>query len=205
MMKTCLLILAIAMSTLVTLGQTPDQKNPRTSSDETVRYRHSLGSSFWSVANFSNESPDYYLLTYGYRLSPKARLFVEYNTWMYEEPLGTYDNSEELHPGFVRSHGIGLGYQRFFWKGLFSTAQATPFLKQYYDEQDEKTQKGFQLYLQLAVGYRFEFFNQRLYVEPAYAFKYWPVDTNFPADFAVIEDGAGNTIIEPSLNFGCRF
>lgn len=204
-MNACILTLAFAVSSLVTLVQATAQNSLETSTDETVIYRHSLGSSLWSVANFTDDSPDYYLLTYGYHLTPKDRVFVEYNTWMYEEPLGTYDNSEELYPGFIRSHGIGFGYQRFFWKGLFSAAQATPFLKQYYDEQDKKTQKGFQLYLQWVVGYRFEFFKQRLYVEPAYALKYWPVDTNFPADFAIIEEGAGNTIFEPSLNFGFRF
>ena len=77
--------------------------------------------------------------------------------------------------------------------------------KQYFDEQGTKIQNGFQLYLQLAVGYRFELFKERFYVEPAYALKYWPIDTNLPADFAAIEEGTPNTIFEPSLNFGFRF
>ncbi len=132
-------------------------------------------------------------------------LFIEYNTWKYEEPLGTYGDSEESYPGYIRAHGIGIGYQRFIWKGLFSSAQATPFLKQYFDEQGTKTQKGFQLYLQFAVGYRFELFKERFYVEPAYALKYWPIDTNFPADFEAIEEGTSNTKFEPSLNLGFRF
>jgi len=199
-----LLISVLSIGTA--FGQNTAQTTPLSENKiEEVKYRHSLGASLWMLLNFSEESADYYLLTYGYRISKRDRVFAEYNTWKYEEPIGAYGDSDELYPGFVRTHGIGFGYQRFLWKGIFSTAQATPFLKQYYDEQDEKIQKGFQLYLQLAVGYRFEFFKERLYVEPAYALKYWPIDTNFPTDFAVIEAGTPNTIFEPSLNFGYRF
>ena len=148
---------------------------------------------------------DYYLLTYGYQLTPKDRIFAEFNTWKFNEPLGTYDNSEEFYPGFVREFGIGFGYQRFLWKGLFSTVQATPFLKNYYDENDETIQNGFKIYFQFTLGYRIEFLKKRLYVEPAVALKYWPVDTNFPPEFAVIEEGAPIHIFEPSLNFGFKF
>lgn len=70
---------------------------------------------------------------------------------------------------------------------------------------DKKIQKGFQLCLQLILGYRFEFFNNRLFVESAYAIKYGHVNTNFPKSFADIERGAPNYKFEPSLNFGFRF
>jgi hypothetical protein len=172
---------------------------------KTIEYKHSIGASFFMLGNLLSDSPDYYLLTYGYRLTKKDRVFAEFNTWKYAEPLGTYGKSEELYPGFVRAFGVGLGYQRFHWKGLFTTAQATPFMKQYHDVRDNKTQKGFQLYLQLVAGYRFEFFKERFYVEPAYALKYWPIDTNYPADFSEIEKGAPKHIFEPSLNFGFKF
>jgi len=109
----------------------------------TIKYKHSLGSSFFMLGNFLEDSPDYYLLTYGYQLTKKDRIFAEFNTWRYSEPLGTYGNSEEFYPGFVRASGIGVGYQRFYWKGLFTTVQATSFLKQYHDINDNKLKKGF--------------------------------------------------------------
>lgn len=170
-----------------------------------VEFRHSVGASLFMILNFFPDPADYYLLTYGYRLSQQDRVFVEFNSWKYSEPLGTYGNSEEFYPGYVRAFGIGIGYQRFLWKGVYMTAQGTPFLKHFYNANREKMQNGFQLYLQLAAGYRFEFFNKHLYVEPAYALKYWPVDNNFPASFAEIEEGAPKYIFEPSLNFGFRF
>jgi len=180
-------------------------QNNSPTEENTVKYKHSVGSSLFMLGNFLEDSPDYVLLTYGYRLTKKDRIFAEFNTWRYSEPLGTYGKSEEFYPGFVRASGIGVGYQRFHWKGLFTTAQATPFMKQYHDVDDNKIQKGFQLYLQLVAGYRFEIFKERFYIEPAYALKYWPVDTNYPTSFAEIENGAPKYIFEPSLNFGIKF
>jgi hypothetical protein len=189
------------------MSQNTTQKDSTTkgSNKVEVKHRHSFGSSLFMLYNFTEESADYALFTYGYQLTNKDRIFVEYNTWKYAEPMGTYGHSKEFYPGFIRTHGIGLGYQRFHWKGLFTTVQATNFYKQYFDENDEKTQKGYQLYLQLALGYRFEFFNKRWYVEPAWALKYWPIDTNVPDDFAAIAKGTPKTIFEPSLNFGFKF
>ena len=180
------------------------QNNPHKEKN-TVKYKNSIGASFFMLGNFLSDSPDYYLLTYGNRLTKKDRIFVEFNTWKYSEPLGTYGKSEELYPGYVRSFGVGVGYQRFHWKGLFTTIQATPFMKQYHDINDNKTQKGFQLYLQLVTGYCFELFKERFYIEPAYALKYWPIDTNYPTVFSEIEKETPKYIFEPSLNFGFKF
>ena len=203
--KAKLLILLMLTVSLV-FGQNKSSKKsilPYTESQ--IKHRHTLGTSFFVLGNFLEDSPDYFLLTYGYQLTKKDRVFTEFNTWKYAEPLGTYGKSDELYPGFVRAWGIGLGYQRFHWKGVFTTVQATPFLKQYHDIDNHKTQKGFQLYLQLIAGYRFEFFKERFYMELAYALKYWPIDTNSPADIAKIEKGKPRHIFEPSLNLGFRF
>jgi hypothetical protein len=196
MKKISLTIAVLVMSITLTFGQTKKEE---------VKHRHSFGSSLFMLYNLFDDSAEYGLLTYGYQLTNKDRIFVEYNTWKYEEPMGTYGSSEEFYPGYVRTHGIGFGYQRFHWKGLFTTVQATPFYKQYFDLQDEKIQNGFQVYLQFAIGYRVEFIKKRFYVEPAWALKYWPVDTNVPPSFAEVEEGTPKTIFEPSLNFGFKF
>lgn len=203
-LKTTIILLLI---TLFSYGQSKKATVNLIGQDEkSGTYKHSLGASFFMLGNvIADESPDYYLLTYGHRLTKKDRIFVEFNTWQYSEPLGTYGNSTEFYPGFVRASGIGFGYQRFHWKGAFTTVSATSFMKQYHDVNDKKTQKGYQLYLQLIAGYRFEFFNERFYIEPAYALKYWPVDTNLPTKIAEIEAEKPKHIFEPSLNFGFRF
>jgi hypothetical protein len=166
--------------------------------------RHSIGSSLFLLGNIG-DSVRFIQLNYGYRLSQKDNLIVEAITWTYYEPLGTYGSSEEYYPGKVKAYGIGLGYQRFLWKNLYATVEPTFFLQQFCDTDGEKIQNGFQLYLQFILGYRVEFFKKRMFVEPAVALKYWPVNTNFPASFAAIEEGAPNYKFEPALNFGFRF
>lgn len=207
MKKISLTLLVGILSLTMTFGQnqTEEKNSNEKTMNEEVKYKHSIGASLFMLYNFFPESADYGLLTYGYQFTQKDRVFVEYNTWKYAEPMGTYGHSEEFYPGFIRTHGIGIGYQRFIWKGLFASGTATNFYKQYYDENDNKTQAGYQLYLQSGVGYRFEFFNNRLFVEPAWIIKYWPVDTNIPDDFAKIAEGTPKTIWEPSLNFGFKF
>jgi len=207
MKKLSLTTIAVVLFTTMLFGQDNVNSDNSSAQDEkkVVEYRHSIGASLFMLYNFFPESADYCLLTYGYQLTQKDRFFVEFNTWKYPEPIGTYGSSKEEYPGYIREYGIGAGYQRFHWKGVYTTVQATPFLKQYIDEDDNEIQKGFQLYCQLVAGYRIEFFKKRLYVEPAYALKYWPIDTNFPDSFAEIEEGAPNYIFEPSLNFGFKF
>jgi hypothetical protein len=171
-----------------------------------INRRHSIGSSLFLLGNFAPGDPVYFFqLNYGYQFTLKDFIIVEAITWTYYEPLGTYGSSEELYPGKVRAYGVGLGYQRFLWKNLYTTVEPTFFLQQFYDTGNKKSQKGFQLYLQFIVGYRFEFFKKRLFIEPAYALKYWPVNTNFPASFAAIEKGAPKYKFEPSLLFGFSF
>ena len=138
-------------------------------------------------------------------MSQKDVIIVEAWTWTVYEPIGTYGDPDNLYPGKIISYGIGAGYQRFHWKNLYTTIEATPLVQQYYDSDDDKIEKGLQLYCQLITGYRFEFYNKRLFIEPAMALKYWPVDTNYPESFAEIEEGTPNHIFEPSLIFGFRF
>lgn len=166
--------------------------------------RHSVGSSVFLLGNIG-DSVRFAQLNYGYRLSPHDNIIAEAVTWTYYEPLGIYGSSEEFYPGKITAYGIGLGHQRFWWKNLFTTIEPTFFLQQFYDNDDNKIQKGFQLYLQFIAGYRFEFFKKRVFIEPAYALKYWPVNTNFPSSFAAVENDVQRYKFEPALNFGFRF
>ena len=196
--KTSLLIIVFCATSTFSLvfAQTELQEPSR---------RHHIGSSLFMGFNLLPDPADYYLLSYGYYFSQKDVFIVEAWTWTVYEPIGTYGESDTPYPGKIISYGIGAGYQRFHWKNLYTTIEATPLVQQYYDSDDNKIQKGLQLYCQFIAGYRFEFYNKRLFLEPALALKYWPVDTNYPESFAEIEEGTPNYIIEPSLNFGFRF
>lgn len=201
-MKTQLMTI-IALIWFILLGQNQSAL-AQTKKEEPAFNRHAIGSTLFLMGNIG-DSVNFFQLNYGYRLTQKDNIIVEAITWAYYEPMGTYGSSEEFYPGKVRASGVGLGYQRFLWKNLFSTVEPTFFLQQFYDTENNKIQKGFQLYLQFTMGYRFEFFNKRIFLEPAFTLKYWPVNTNIPASFAAIEKGAPKYKFEPGLNFGFRF
>lgn len=201
-----ILVLLFALFGSLTSGQNICKTDSLSSQEwkKDPGYRHSAGSTLFLLGNIG-DSVNFFQLNYGYRLSRKDNIIAEAITWTYYEPLGTYGSSEKLYPGKVKAFGIGLGYQRFLWKNLFTTVEPTFFLQQFYDTDNKKISKGFQLYLQFIAGYRFEFFHKRLFAEPAVALKYWPVNTNFPESFAVIERGKPKYKFEPGLNFGFRF
>lgn len=198
--------LMIALFAIHTFSQNSKQENYISGQTEKqeINWRHSIGSSIFLLGNIG-DSVNFAQLNYGYQLTHKDLITAEVITWTYYEPLGTFGSSEKFYPGKVRAYGIGLGYQRFLWKKLYATVEPTFFLQQFYDTDNEKIQKGFQLYLQFIVGYRIEFFKKRMFIEPALALKYWPVNTNFPASFAVIESGKPKYIFEPGLNIGVKF
>ncbi len=201
MKKTITAVLVTVLCTTLVFSQ---EDNQTVENAETF-LRHHIGSSVFVGFNFLPDPADYYILTYGYHLTPRDVLIVEAWSWTVYEPIGTYGESEELYPGKIISYGIGAGYQRFHWKNFYTTLEATPLLQQYYDTEDEKIQKGWQLYCQAIAGYRFEFSDKKWFIEPAIALKYWPIDTNYPDSFAEIEDGTPIHKIEPGLNFGYRF
>jgi hypothetical protein len=206
MKKLFLITLVFALFAISSFCQDSDKTDPKAIQSEKpeMKWRNSVGTTLFLLGNIG-DSVNYLQFNYGYRITPKDNLIAEVITWTYYEPLGTYMHSKEYYPGKVKAYGIGLGYQRFLWKNLFTTIEPTLFLQQFYDKDGNKIQKGFQLYLQFYLGYRFEFFKKRMFIEPAYAIKYWPVNTNFPASFAVVEKGAPKYKFEPGLNFGFRF
>jgi len=197
-------VFAITLASSQILAQT-DSKSAQIEKQD-INRRHSIGSSVFLLGNLApGDPPNFFQLNYGYQLTQKDIVIVEAITWTYYDPLGTYESSDNRYPGKIRAYGIGAGYQRFLWKNLYSTVQITPFFQQFFDAENNNIQNGFQLYLQFRLGYRLEFFKQRWFLEPSVVFNYWPINTNFPASFKEIENGAPNYSFEPGLHFGFRF
>jgi len=206
-----LIVLLGAISLTMAFSQETSQIDTISTETKTeeVKYKHSIGSSFFLLGNLDTEEPPmFFQLNYGYDLTPKDLIIVEAITWAYYRPLGLqyWDSVEESYPGKIRSFGVGVGYQRFHWKGLYSTVQATPFLQNFYDAEDAKIQSGFMLWCQLRIGYRLEFFKKRWFLEPSVVINYWPVNTNLPESFGQVESGLPNYFLfEPGLHFGFKF
>lgn len=190
----------------VTMGQTPDEKGYQ-------KHKHFISSSAFMLANLFplKDPPRFYQINYGFRLTPKDAIIIEAITWQYFAPLGipygpSYENLDEFLPGVVRDYGIGVAYQRFLWKGLYSTIHATPFIQQYLNEEKNLIQTGFQLFLTGRIGYHFELFRNRLFIEPSVAFTHWPINTSMPQSFKDVENKWPNYFLfEPGLHVGFQF
>jgi len=204
-MKNKFLILLLALSCSVNFSYSQTVKQ------DIVADKHFIGTSLWSIANLFPDPGDFYELDYGYRITSKDAIVIQAITWKYHRPIGipfgaSYESAEVEYPGYVRSFGIGIGYQRYLWKGLFTTIHATPFLQNFYDMEKTRIETGFQLYLQAQAGYHIKLFRNRCYLEPSLTFNYWPVNTNFPDPFQQFENRWPNYFLfEPHLNFGVNF
>jgi len=170
-----------------------------------------LETSVWMIANLFPDPGDFYQLSFGYQLDEKNILFLNGLTWKYSAPLGIpygpdFGSTDEEYPGYVRAFGMGLGYQRFLWKGLYTTVYATPFVQNFYSNSDKLLDTGFQLFLQLQTGYQINFFKGKMFIKPALSVNYWPVNTNFPDSFKQKEKNwPSYFLFEPHLNIGFTF
>jgi hypothetical protein len=172
--------------------------------------RHFVGSSAFVMANLMPDPPSFYQLNYGYWLTKGDVLSLEAITWTYDAPLGipygpSKGSPDEAYPGYVRAYGVGLAYQRFLWKDSYSAIHAAPMFQKYIDEQNEKIQNGFQLFLTLRLGYHIRLFSDRFFMEPSVAFTHWPINTNLPESFRARESRWPNYFLfEPGLHLGFK-
>lgn len=154
--------------------------------------------------------PGYFQLNLGYWITDKDVLSLEAITWKYREPLGipygpSKNNPAEAYPGTVRDWGIGVAYQRYFWRGLYAAQHITP-LVQRYEHPDNTVSKGFMLFMATRAGYHFRIIKKRFFVEPSVACTYWPIRTSVPEPYKVIDHRwPSYFLFEPGLHLGFTF
>jgi hypothetical protein len=205
MLRKFVLFFAIALFAQAQLqGQTNASKHP-------YRKRF-VGSSLFLLGNFAKvNQPDFAQLNFGYRLTPKDVVSVELITWKYAWPLGiplgnSFYKPEEEYPGYIRSHGVALVYQRFLWKGLYAAVHARNGLQIYKVNDSREYKNGYQLFMSYRIGYHIPLFKNRMFIEPSVCMTHWPINTNVPEPFKALEDKWGNAFFpEPGLHFGVKF
>jgi hypothetical protein len=185
----------------------------KSTQDSTYR-KFFVGSSLFVLANLNTEQanpPDFYQFNFGYRISPKNVVSIEVKTWKYAWPLGipygpSFESPTEKYPGYVRSYGVALVYQRFWWKGAYTAIHAMNALQKYTDTKNATTQNGYQLFMTYRIGYHIKLFKNRFFIEPSVAMTHWPINTNVPQSFAKLESKWSNYFLfEPGLHFGYKF
>jgi len=173
--------------------------------------KYQLNASLFMLANLTDDSPEYGHLDLGFSLGERRYLGVEFITWTYSAPLGIpygddMGNPDEDYPGSARGLGAGITYQQFFGTSWFAKVHATPLLQTYTDLDGQYLQQGFQLFVAARAGYRWTWFNDKIFLEPSIAVTSWPINTNLPTSFLVQEDKWSNYFLfEPGLNIGFRF
>lgn len=170
-----------------------------------------VGSSFLMLGNFSKvNNPEYVQINVGYRITPKDVVSFEFKRSVYSWPIGipfgpSFDAPGLNYPGHARILAPTLAYQRFWWKGVYTSIYALNAFEKYMDEDKRKIGNGFTLYANFHLGYQFTFFGNRFFFEPAIGCSYWPVRTGVPASFKAVEKKWPNYFIQPGLHFGFNF
>lgn len=189
------------------------QVNAQSSQQDSTYKKWYVGSSLFMLGNFipnDPNPPEYVQLNVGYRITPKDVVSVEFKRSIYSWPIGipfgpSFDAPGLNYPGHARILAPTVGYQRFWWKGVYSSVYALNAFEKYLDEHKKKIGNGYTLYVNFHLGYQFTFFKNRFFFEPAIGCSYWPVRTNVPESFKVVEEKWPNYFIQPGLHFGFNF
>jgi hypothetical protein len=172
-----------------------------------------IGSSLLLLGNLIPDDPnppEYVQLNVGYWATPKDVVSFRFKRSIYTWPIGipfgpSFDAPGLNYPGHARILAPTLGYQHFWWKGVYTSVYALNAFEKYMDEHNKKKGNGYTLYLDFYLGYQFNFFKNRFFFEPALGISYWPVRTNVPESFKGVEQKWPNYFIQPGLDFGFRF
>ncbi len=170
-----------------------------------------VGSTLFLLGNFDKtNNPEFIQINAGYRITPKDVVHFKFKRSIYSWPIGIpfgpdFDAPGLNYPGHARILAPQIGYQRFWWKGLFTSVTAMNAFEKYVDENKKKIGNGYTLYLDFYLGYQFKFFKNRLFFEPAIGCSYWPLRTNVPESFKTLDKKWPNYFIQPGFDFGFNF
>ncbi len=112
-------------------------------------------------------------------------------------------------PGYIWQYSIGICYQRYIWGNLYILAGLSPQLVTYYNNDNKILANGFQLYISVNLGYRFDFdfYKVPFYIKIFFDAEYMAYNNNVPQNFQEIMNKSSRfTIIPiPGIELGLRF
>lgn len=190
------------------------QANAQPTRNDSTYRKYFVGSTFLMLGNLIPDDPNppgFMQLNLGYRITPKNVVFLELKKSKFAWPLGipwgkSFDAPGENYPGSVRQNVIGLAYNRFWWKGLYTGVHAMSAFQKYMDQNNHKINNAYTLFMTYRLGYQLKFFKNRFFIEPSIGLTHWPIKTNTPAPFKSKENQWPNYFgYEPGLHFGFNF
>ena len=182
--------------------------NAQNAKQDSTYKRWFVGSTLYLLGNFDKvNNPEYIQVNVGYRITPKDVVSFRFKRSIYSWPLGipfgssSFDAPGLNYPGHARILAPTVGYQRFWWKGAYTSVQALNAFEKYIDKNKKKIGNGFTLYTDFYLGYQFKFFKDRFFFEPAIGISYWPLRTGVPESFKAVEQKWPNYFTQPELDF----
>ncbi|MBN8822378.1 MULTISPECIES: hypothetical protein [unclassified Spirosoma] len=186
-------------------------KAQNTRQDSTYK-RWFVGSTLLMFGNLDKvNSPEFIQVNVGYRITPRDVVSFEFKRSIYAWPLGipwgpSFDAPGLNYPGHARILAPTVAYQRFWWKGAYTSLHALNAFEKYLDETNKKIGNGYTLYLTFRLGYQIKLFKNRFFFEPSIGLSYWPIRTNVPQSFKAVENKWPNYFPwEPGLHIGYNF
>ncbi len=172
-----------------------------------------VGSTLFVLGNLSSVNPPGFAqLNLGYRITRKDVISLELITWKHAWPLGInpfynkeYGKPEQKYPGYIREYGIGLAYQRYFWKGLYAAVHVMPMWQTFKKENGDKLDNGFIIFNTYRIGYHIKLFKDRFFIEPSLGVAGRPYQSKMPNGFKEKDDKWPKWTPEPGLHIGYNF
>jgi len=189
------------------------QVNAQYAKTDSTYKKFFVGSTLFLLGNFATvNSPNFAQLNFGYRITRKDVISIELITWKSAWPLGnnpfyskSYGTPEEKFPGYIRDFGIGIAYQRYFWKGLYAAVHVMPMLQKYVNENGKNVGNGFMIFNTYRIGYHIKLFKDMFFIEPSFGIAGRPFHTEMPDGFKQKDDKWPKWTPEPGLHFGFNF
>ena len=189
------------------------QVNAQYAKQDSTYKTYFVGSTLFLLGNLASVNPPNFVqLNVGYRITGRDVISLELITWKYAWPLGinpflnkSYGKQEEKFPGYIRDYGIGVAYQRFFWKGLYAAVHVMPMWQTFVNEKGNTVDNGFQIFNSYRVGYHIKLFKDRFFIQPSLGIAGRPYHTKMPDGFKQKDDKWSTWTPEPGLHFGYNF
>jgi hypothetical protein len=190
------------------------QVNAQFAKQDSTYKKWFVGSTFLMLGNFIPDDPNppkFIQLNVGYRITPKDLVSFEFKKSRFAWPLGipwgkSFDAPGENYPGYISQYVPTIVYQRFWWKGVYTSIHALNAFQKYYDNTNNKIANGYTLFMTYRLGYQVKLFRNRFFIEPSLGLTHWPIQTNVPKSFQLVESKWPDYFgFEPGLHFGFNF
>lgn len=164
-----------------------------------------------SVFILSSLIPDdntyFFELDYGRKISNKLDAITGMNIYKYTAPMSTPINDKTKYPGTVTSYGAVFAIQYYYWKNLYIDQMINPLILDYNISQNSTNSEGFMLLLATRMGYNYDFnlCNNPFFIEVGVEISYWPLNSNVPSEFGVIDEMYKKFVFSPAFQFGFKF